>query len=93
MFGIALAAISGVLLSFADAGKKSLTSAFSPEMIIFLMFSFGVATNLVYLMFQGSAPIAWESVWIPARGSSRGSYMVEIPSIQSLSRAQSSMQC
>ena len=66
MIGIALAAASGVLLSFADAGKKHLTKAFSPELLILLMLSFGIATNLAWLNFQGVPSIAWESVWLPA---------------------------
>lgn len=66
MIGIALAAASGVLLSFADAGKKHLTTAFSPVMLILLMFSFGIVTNFVYLNFHGLTPITWESVWLPA---------------------------
>lgn len=66
MLGIALAAASGVLLSFADAGKKYLTMAFSPEMLILLMFSFGIVTNLVYLNLQELPAIDWGMVWLPA---------------------------
>ncbi len=53
MFGITLAAIGGTLLSFTDAGKKSLSTIFSPEMMIPLMFSFAIATNLSYLQLFG----------------------------------------
>ncbi|MEY4667863.1 MAG: hypothetical protein RL518_562 [Pseudomonadota bacterium] len=65
MFGIALAAIAGVLLSFADAGKKLLANTFSPEVVILLMFSFGVAVNLLFLSLKGLPAIEWGSVWLP----------------------------
>ena len=66
MFGIVLAASGGVLLSFADAGKKSLTKVFSPELLILLMFTFGIVVNFFYLSLQELPPIDWTAVWLPA---------------------------
>jgi len=66
MFGITLALVAGLLLSFADAGKKALTKTFSVEAIILLMFGFGFLFNIVFLSTQSLPPITWSSVWLPA---------------------------
>jgi drug/metabolite transporter (DMT)-like permease len=66
MFGITLALIAGILLSFADAGKKALTKSFSVETVILLMFGFGLVINLLFLSTQNLAPINWSAVWLPA---------------------------
>ncbi len=47
MLGIVMAAVGGLLFSFADAGKKALTTVFSPEAIILMTMSFGIVVNLV----------------------------------------------
>ena len=51
MLGIVMAAVGGLLFSFADAGKKALTTTFTPEAIILMTMSFGIVVNLVYLLF------------------------------------------
>jgi drug/metabolite transporter (DMT)-like permease len=66
MFGIILALIAGIILSFADAGKKALTESFSVESIILLMFGFGFVVNMAFLSTQQLPPIAWSEVWLPA---------------------------
>jgi hypothetical protein len=53
MLGIVMAAVGGLLFSFADAGKKALTTVFYPEAIILMTMSFGIVVNLVYLSFVG----------------------------------------
>ncbi len=66
MFGIVLALIAGIILSFADAGKKALTKSLSVEAIILAMFVFGFVMNIGFLSTQELPPIDWSSVWLPA---------------------------
>lgn len=66
MFGITLALIAGILLSFADAGKKALTESFSVESIILFMFGFGFVVNIAFLATQQLPPLSWSEVWLPA---------------------------
>jgi len=66
MFGITLALIAGILLSFADAGKKALTKSFSVEAVILLTLGFGLVINPLFLSTQDLPSINWSSVWLPA---------------------------
>ena len=65
MLGIVMAAVGGLLFSFADAGKKALTTVFSPEAIILMTMSFGIVVNLVYLSFVGFPAVNWGASLLP----------------------------
>jgi hypothetical protein len=65
MFGVVLATAAGIMLSFADAGKKTLARILPPEVLLLLMQSFGIAVNLIYLTCYGFPAIAWSFVWLP----------------------------
>ena len=66
MFGIILAAGGGALLAFADAGKKALTSVFSPEAIILITMTVGIIINLCFFLVTGFPDVVWSEVWLPA---------------------------
>ena len=66
MFGILLAALGGALLAFADAGKKAMTSFFSPEAVILITMTLGIIINLCFFLITGFPDIAWGEVWLPA---------------------------
>ena len=66
MFGILLAAVGGALLAFADAGKKALTSFFSPEAIILITMTLAIVINLGFFVITGFPDIQWGEVWLPA---------------------------
>lgn len=65
MLGIVIGALAGVILSFADAGKKALTGFFSPEAIIVITMVFGITINLIYLSIVGFPEVSWPDVWLP----------------------------
>jgi len=66
MLGIVMAAVGGLLFSFADAGKKAMTSAFSPEAIILITMTAGIVVNLMYLSLVGFPEVDWGSTILPA---------------------------
>ena len=66
MFGILLAAGGGALLAFADAGKKALTSFFSPEAVILITMTLGIIINLCFFLVTGFPEVVWSEVWMPA---------------------------
>jgi len=66
VFGILLAALGGALLAFADAGKKAMTSFFSPEAVILITMTLGIVINLCFFLITGFPDIAWGEVWLPA---------------------------
>jgi drug/metabolite transporter (DMT)-like permease len=65
MLGITMAAVGGLLFSFADAGKKALTTTFSPEAIILITMTFGIIVNLAYLSFVGFPEVDWAASLLP----------------------------
>lgn len=66
MFGILLAAGGGALLAFADAGKKALTSFFSPEAVILITMTLGIMINLCFFLVTGFPDVVRSEVWMPA---------------------------
>lgn len=66
MLGIIMAAIGGLLFSVADAGKKALSTTFSPEAIILITMTSGIIVNTAYLLIVGFPSVHWTATLPPA---------------------------